>query len=103
MWDNGLLLAISGLHNLLGDHGVGVVGKVAIGIGVASIATVGEPRVSLGIGLGIGVPLAVVVVEWVTIADGVVECWHNLLSLIFVGSLHLSLSSLDDWEGVVGV
>merc|ERR1719507_1404849 len=30
-WDNGLLLlAISGLHNLLGDHGVGVVGKVAI-------------------------------------------------------------------------
>merc|ERR1719507_2751896 len=30
-WDNGLLLlAINGLHNLLGDHGVGVVGKVAI-------------------------------------------------------------------------
>merc|ERR1719456_1792041 len=106
-WDNGLLLTISGLHNLLGDHGVGVVGKVAIGIGVASIATVCEPRVSLGIGigsgLGIGVPLAVVVVEWVAVADGVVECWHNLLRLVFVGSLHLSLGSLDDWEGVVGV
>merc|ERR1712088_1261802 len=48
-WDNSLLLAISGLHNLLGDHGVGVVRKVAIGVRVTSIATVCEPRVSLGI------------------------------------------------------
>merc|ERR1712172_178313 len=47
-WDNGLLLlAISGLHNLLGDHGMGVVGKVAIRVGVASVATVCQPGVSL--------------------------------------------------------
>merc|ERR1712158_330119 len=64
-WDNGLLLlAISGLHNLLGDHGVGVVGKVAIGVGVATVATVCQPGVSLGISIGIssglGLPLAVV-------------------------------------------
>merc|ERR1711934_242354 len=69
-WDNGLLLlAISGLHNLLGDHGVGVVGKVAIRVGVASVATVCQPGVSLGISIGIsgglGLPLAVVVGEWV--------------------------------------
>merc|ERR1719507_2185634 len=45
-WDNSLLLlAISGLHNLLGDHGVGVVGKVAIRVGVASVATVCQPGV----------------------------------------------------------
>merc|ERR1711934_689708 len=51
-WDNGLLLlAISGLHNLLGDHGVGVVGKVAIRVGVASVATVCQPGVSLGISI----------------------------------------------------
>merc|ERR1719278_1872470 len=42
-WDNGLLLAISCLHNLLGDHRVGVVGEV-VGIGVASLAAVGEAK-----------------------------------------------------------
>merc|ERR1712037_260905 len=61
-WDNSLLLAISGLHNLLGDHGVGVVRKVAIGVRVTSIATVCKPRVSLGISIGIssglGLPLS---------------------------------------------
>merc|ERR1711934_525706 len=71
-WDNSLLLlAISGLHNLLGDHGVGVVGKVAIRVGVASVATVCQPGVSLGISIGIsgglGLPLAVVVGEWVAV------------------------------------
>merc|ERR1711934_732381 len=71
-WDNGLLLlAISGLHNLLGDQGVGVVGKVAIRVGVASVATVCQPGVSLGISIGIsgglGLPLAVVVGEWVAV------------------------------------
>merc|ERR1711934_945110 len=72
-WDNGLLL-------LLGDHGVGVVRKVAIRVGVASIATVCQPGVSLGISIGIsgglGLPLAVVVGEWVAVVavvDGVVE------------------------------
>merc|ERR1719507_69591 len=109
-WDNGfLLLAISGLHNLLGDHGVGVVGKVAIRVRVASVATVCQPGVSLGISIGIsgglGLPLAVVVGEWVAvvaIVDGVVE-GHNGLLLLSVNSLHLSLSCLDDWKGVVGV
>merc|ERR1711902_349527 len=108
-WDNSLLLAISGLHNLLGDHGVGVVRKVAIGVRVTSIATVCEPRVSLGISIGIssglGLPLSVVVGEWVAVVavvDGVVE-GHNSLLLLSVSSLHLSLSCFDDWEGVVGV
>merc|ERR1719430_2890825 len=52
-WHNLLLLAFSSLHchDLLGDHGVGVVGKVAIGVGVASVSTVCEPWVSLGIGI----------------------------------------------------
>merc|ERR1719398_477245 len=108
-WDNSLLLAISGLHNLLGDHGVGVVRKVAIGVRVTSIATVCEPRVSLGISIGIcsglGLPLSVVVGEWVAVVavvDGVVE-GHNSLLLLSVSSLHLSLSCFDDWKGVVGV
>merc|ERR1719500_1487477 len=105
-WDNALLLlAISGLHNLLGDHGAGVVGKVAVRVGVASVATVCQPGVSLGISIGIsgglGLPLAVVVGEWVAVVavvDGVVE-GHNGLLLLSVNSLHLS--RLDNWEGVV--
>merc|ERR1739844_729987 len=108
-WDNSLLLAISGLHNLLGDHGVGVVRKVAIGVRVTSIATVCEPRVSLGISIGISsglsLPLSVVVGEWVAVVavvDGVVE-GHNSFLLLSISSLHLSLSCFDDWEGVVGV
>merc|ERR1712018_355000 len=101
-WHNllGLLFAISGLnrHNLLGDQGVVVVGEVAIGVGVASVATVCEPWVSLGIsiGSGLGLPLAVVVMDWVAVADGVVEGHNGLLLLN-------SLSFLHDREGVVGV
>merc|ERR1712158_290674 len=95
-WDHGLLLAISCLHNLLGDHRVGVVGEV-VGIGVASIAAVGEPRLSLCL------PLAIVVAEWVAISIAIVK-WHNGLLLLSIDGLHLSiLSSLDDWECVVGV
>merc|ERR1712141_578929 len=102
-WDHGLLLAISCLHNLLGDHRVGVVGE-GVGIGVASIAAVGEPRVSLGLSisswLSLCLPLAIVVVEWVAISIAIVK-WQNGLLLLSIDGLHLS--SLDDWECVVGV
>merc|ERR1719220_108241 len=113
VWDNGLLLTINGLHNLLGDHRVADVGKVsrvAIGVGVASVATVCEPRVSLSIsisissGLSLCLPLAIVVgerVAVVAVVDWVVER-HNGLLLLSVNSLHVSLSCLDYREGVVG-
>merc|ERR1719400_1586484 len=104
-WDDGLLLVISCLHNLLGDHRVGVVGEV-VGIRVASIAAVGEPRASLGLSisswLSLCLPLAIVVVEWVAISIAIVK-WQNGLLLLSIDGLHLSiLSSLDDWECVVG-
>ena len=48
-------------------------------------------------------PLAIVVVEWVAISIAIVK-WHNGLLLLSIDGLHLSiLSSLDDWECVVGV
>merc|ERR1712139_706882 len=63
----------------------------------------GQPWLSISSWLSLCLPLAIVVVEWVAISIAIVK-WHNGLLLLSIDGLHLSiLSSLDDWECVVGV